>query len=341
MAPAAPTPYIIPLFIPHEGCPHRCIFCNQHSITGCTEKVTAARAGAEIATWLARPRDRRREVQVAFYGGSFTGLPRPRQDELLGAVVPFRDRGEVAAVRLSTRPDDMDGETARFLAGAGVRIVELGVQSMSEEVLASSGRGHAVAQVEEGVRCLQGAGIEVGGQLMLGLPGETTAGQLAGLRRLLALRPDFLRLYPVLVLRSSRLAALYETGRYRPLSLGKAVALAAKMKAICDAAGVPVVRMGLQPSPALEKEVVAGPYHPAFGELVLSRLLFGLARQELARAGAIRPRLLSIAAADESAFRGRGNGGLKRLAALGLLAETRIEYRPGQRRQTVDVKNEK
>jgi histone acetyltransferase (RNA polymerase elongator complex component) len=293
-------------------------------------------AEAEIATWLARPRDRRREVQVAFYGGSFTGLPRKRQAELLGTVRPFLARGEVATVRLSTRPDDVDGEIARFLAGAGVRIVELGVQSMSDEVLAASGRGHTVAQVAEGFFHLRAAGLAVGGQLMLGLPGETTRGHLAGLRRLLALRPDFLRLYPALVLQGSRLATLHEAGCYRPLSLGKAVALAARMKAMCDTAGVRVVRMGLQPSPALAREVAAGPYHPAFGELVLSRLLFGKARRELARAGP-RPRVLAIAAADESVFRGRGNGGLRRLAALGLLADTRIEYRPGQQRHTIEI----
>lgn len=337
MGSAPTTPYIIPLFIPHEGCPHRCIFCNQHTITGCTERVTVARVRTEIEAWLARPRDRRREVQVAFYGGSFTGLPRRRQEELLGAVHPFLDREEVAGIRLSTRPDDVDKETARFLAAAGVRIVELGVQSMSAEVLALSGRGHSVAQVEEGFRHLKAAGLLVGGQLMLGLPGETAAGQLAGLRRLLALRPDLLRLYPALVLRGSRLAALYQTGRYRPLSLAAAVALAARMKALCDAAGVPVVRMGLQPSPALEQEVAAGPYHPAFGELVLSRLLFRKARRKLAGSGTARPRILGIAAADESVFRGPGNCGPRRLAALGLLGSTRIEYRPGQRRQTVVV----
>ncbi|MDA8166065.1 MAG: radical SAM protein [Desulfobacteraceae bacterium] len=334
MAPAAPTPYVIPLFIPHEGCPHRCLFCNQHSITGRTSRVTAAQARAEIETWLVRPHDRRREVQVAFYGGTFTALSRARQEELLGAVRPYLDDGKVAAVRLSTRPDGIDGEIARFLAGAGVRIAELGVQSMSDEVLARSGRGHTAAQVEEGVRFLRTAGIAVGAQLMLGLPGETTAGQLAGLRRLLTLRPGFLRLYPALVLRGSGLAVLYAAGRYQPLSLAKAVALAGKMKTMCDAAGVPVVRMGLQPSPELEREIAAGPYHPAFGELVASRLLFGKVRRELSRAIA-RPRVLTVARADESAFRGRDNSGPRRLAALGLLSETRIEYRSDQPRQTI------
>jgi histone acetyltransferase (RNA polymerase elongator complex component) len=334
---ADPPPYVIPLFIPHEGCPHRCVFCNQHSITGRSGRVTADLVRTEIETWLARPRDSRREVQAAFYGGTFTGLPWARQEELLGAVRPFLVKGKVASIRLSTRPDDVDGRTARFLTEAGVRVVELGVQSMSAQVLALSGRGHTVEQVEEGFRHLQAAGITVGGQLMLGLPGETVAGQLAGLRRLLALRPSLLRFYPALVLRNSRLAALYEAGRYRPLSLPQAVALAARMKAMSDEAGVPVVRMGLQPSPSLEREVIAGPYHPAFGELVLSRLLFGKARRELGRADTAGSRVLGIAAADESVFRGPGNCGLRRLSALGLLAATRIEYRPGQPRHTVKV----
>jgi histone acetyltransferase (RNA polymerase elongator complex component) len=331
------TPYIIPLFIPQEGCPHRCIYCNQQAVAGRHEKVTAAAVAALIANQLAWPRNPERPVQAAFYGGSFTALSRSRQQELLGAVDPFLASGEVAAIRLSTRPDSVDKQTAGFLFSRGVRVVELGVQSMTQEVLAGSGRKYMVSRVGEACGHLRCAGLTVGAQLMLGLPGETTTSQLAGLRRLLALRPDFVRFYPTLVLGGSSLAALYRAGQYRPLSLPKAVALAARMKQLCDAASIKVVRMGLQTSPGLEDELLAGPHHPAFGELVLARLLFNQARRKLSRAGMGSPRTIAVAATDESIFRGPGNCSLGRLERLGLLAGASIEYRPGQQRQTVQI----
>jgi histone acetyltransferase (RNA polymerase elongator complex component) len=334
---ATPAPFIIPLFIAHEGCPQRCSFCNQHVITGGREKVTAVTVEAEIEKWLIRPRRRDRPVQVAFYGGSFTALARERQAELLAAVRPFLAGGRVTAIRLSTRPDCVERETAEFLRASGVTTVELGVQSMSHDVLARSGRGYHAGLVQEAVHHLRHAGLIVGCQLMLGLPGETTRSQLAGLRQLLALEPDFLRFYPALILEGSRLAALYRLGRYRPLTLRKAVILVARMKAICDGAGVKVVRMGLQPSPDLEREVVAGPYHPAFGELVLARMMFAEVRRKLTEANTSETRTLTIAAADESIFRGPGNCSRRRLEKLGLLAGTLVAYRDGQQRQTVEV----
>lgn len=330
------APYIIPIFIPHEGCPHRCVYCNQRAVTGRQEIPDAAAVSARIDSWLARIRNRERPVQVAFYGGSFTALPRARQQELLAAVEPFLDRGEVAAIRLSTRPDYMDGETAGYLLSRGVRVVELGVQSMDQEVLAVSGRKYTAERVREACGLLRHAGITVGCQLMLGLPGDTATRQLAGIRQLLALRPDFLRLYPTLVLEGSQLAAWYRQDKYRPLSLGRAVALTARIKPLCDAAGVRVVRMGLQPSLELEQHLLAGPYHPAFGELVLSRLLFNAARKVLAQErgkGEIR-----VAAADESIFRGPGNINLKRLASLGLLKGKTLAFGPLQPRQTILVR---
>jgi histone acetyltransferase (RNA polymerase elongator complex component) len=331
------SPYIIPLFISHEGCPHRCVFCNQQAIAGLHAKVTAATVTAVIENQLARPRKRERLVQVAFYGGSFTALARQRQEELLDAVRPFRVSGQVAAIRLSTRPDCVDPDIAGFLQANGVTTVELGVQSMNPAVLAGSGRRYHPSRVQEAFVHLRRAGLVVGGQLMLGLPGETTGSQLAGLRQLLILQPDFLRFYPTLVLEGSRLAVLYRADQYRPLSLQQAVALAARMKGLCDSSGVGVVRMGLQPSRELEQELLAGPYHPAFGELVLARMMFNKARRKLGQEGSCRSRTIAVAAADESIFRGPGNSSIKRLTALGLLTGTAVEYRADQRRQTVKI----
>ncbi|MBU0908941.1 MAG: radical SAM protein [Proteobacteria bacterium] len=335
----AATPFIIPFFIAHQGCPHQCVFCNQHVITGSSQWLTAELVQEEIARCLGWPRDSRRQVQVAFYGGSFTGLERGRQEELLGAVGPFLQRGEVDLIRLSTRPDYIDQAKVRFLKERGVGMVELGIQSFDAEVLARCRRGHTAEQVVEAFAHLRQAGIGVGGQLMVGLPGETTAGVLAGARRLVSLRPDLVRIYPTLVLKASPLADLLAAGRYQPLPMNRAVALCARLKEIFAAAGIPVIRMGLQPSPSLEHDLVAGPYHPAFGELVLSRLYFKRMRKSLAilqkERGCAKIRLM-LSAADRSLFQGQKRCSAGRLTALGLLDEVELVFLPGQPRLTIN-----
>jgi histone acetyltransferase (RNA polymerase elongator complex component) len=332
------TPFIIPFFIAHQGCPHQCIFCNQHAITGSRERLTGERVEREIRSCLAWPRDTRRQVQAAFYGGSFTGLGRERQQELLGAVQPFIDRGEVDFIRLSTRPDYIDQARALFLKERRVGLVELGIQSFDAAVLEKCRRGHTAGQVEEAFAHLRRAGIGVGGQLMVGLPGETTLGVMAGAQRLARLQPDLVRIYPALVLQGSPLADLYSAGGYRPLSMNRAVALCARMKEIFTAARIPVVRLGLQPSAALEKELAAGPYHPAFGELVLARLYFRRLRRILAPLQKERGRAtinLILSAADQSLFYGQKRTSVQRLNALGLLAGVEVVFRPGLPRFTI------
>ncbi|MDH5299209.1 MAG: radical SAM protein, partial [Desulfobulbaceae bacterium] len=268
-------------------------------------------------------------------GGSFTGLAPSYQRQLLAAVHPYLEQGLVGSVRLSTRPDSIDGQTASFLRGHGVEVVELGVQSLDEKVLAMSRRGHSVASVAAAFGYLKEQGLRVGGQLMIGLPGETTSSALAGAQALARLGPDLVRIYPTLVIRGSDLAALHAAGGYRPLSLLKAVALAGRLKEIFDRYRIPVVRMGLQPGPALERDLVAGPYHPAFGELVLSRLLFKQVRALLAGLPAGAGARLAVAPADQSILRGPGNRSLRRLEALGLARRLELVFDPAQPRHAV------
>ena len=335
-------PLVIPVFISHQGCPHRCVFCDQYTITGKPEgeclpaSVTEVRETVE--QWLTHSRRREKDaVQVAFYGGSFTGLPTVRQEELLGAVRPYIDAGKVDAIRISTRPDYIDDIVVALLKEYSVSIVELGIQSLDPDVLKASARGHSVSQSEAAVSLLREKGFTVGAQIMCGLPGDTTSRLMATVIKIAALGPDFVRIYPTLVIRGSGLEKLYRSGSYRPLSLPQAVALACRMRDILTQYGIRVVRMGLQPSRELEDKVVAGPYHPAFGELVVSRALFRQARKVLRqnKKGGIKG--LTVAAADQSAFRGPNNVNVKRLNVLGLLDGIEVVFKREQARNTIKI----
>lgn len=334
------SPFIIPIFISHQGCPHQCVFCNQHSITGQVnrqkQRVTPETVTKEIIERLSWPRrNSNSDVQVAFYGGSFTGLDKDIQRKLLTAVRPFIEDGKVKLIRISTRPDYISQKIVDFLQENNVGIVELGIQSMDNVVLEYCERGHTVEQVVEAFSLLKSKEVTVGAQLMTGLPGETQKDLLSGARRLAEMQPDFIRIYPTVVVKGSKLAELYAGGKYKPLSLEQAVVNTCKIKKIFDHYDIPTIRMGLQPSPALENDVLAGPFHPAFGELVLSRILFRKTRKLLSNLRGRSGRKLSIAVADQSIFRGQGNANWNRLANLGLLNNIDIVFDSKQPRQTV------
>ena len=336
------TPLVIPIFIAHQGCPHRCIFCDQHTIAGHSgeedQEVSPGGVKETIGNWLQRPRrEGKAEVQVAFYGGSFTGLPLQRQKELLGSVQSYIEAGQVDSIRISTRPDYVNDVIIDLLKDYSVTIVELGIQSLDQEVLDASVRGHSVQQAEDAICLLKRSGFTVGTQLMCGLPGDNTSRLAATAKKTAALAPDFVRIYPVLVIKGSVLEKMYCNGNYKPLSLAKAVVLCCRMKIIFDQHNIRVVRMGLQNSEELTDNVVAGPYHPAFGELVMARILFNKSRKILDAKSNIQKKRLSIAAADESVFRGPDNVSMRRLAALGLLHGVELVFDKEQPRNTVRV----
>lgn len=266
---------VVPFFIPHLGCPHRCVFCDQEKVAGSTGGLPSP---DELLTRIAQyaEKARGRDLEVAFYGGTFTALPRADQERLLFPLQPLLATGTLESLRVSTRPDSVDDDTASFLKERGVATVELGVQSMDAEVLRLSGRGHDAADVEAAVAALKKAGIAVGIQLMPGLPGDSPARSLDSLSRVLALSPSFLRIYPTLVISGTELSRMYLAGSYKPLSLPEAVSICKDMLAAANREGVQVIRMGLQPTAELEAPgvVLAGPYHPAFRQLVESELRF-------------------------------------------------------------------
>ena len=265
--------YILPVFVPHRGCPHTCVFCNQRRISGAQRAATAEDVKNSIEQAAAfLPKGGKR--QLAFYGGSFTAIPVPEQEALLGAAKEAMDRGEIDSIRLSTRPDAIDGAVLERLERCGVETVELGAQSMDDEVLRLSGRGHTAEDVERASRLLKGAGFRLILQMMTGLPGATAEKDLESARKLIALRPDGVRIYPTVIVRDTALYDMWRAGRYREHTVEDAVELCAQILPLFEAAGIPVIRLGLNPTAELTAgAAVGGAYHPALGELVKSRIL--------------------------------------------------------------------
>ncbi len=334
---------VIPIFIPHAGCRHNCVFCDQNRITGQrTARIAIPQIRATIKTWLDRHwnPDRREQVQIAFYGGSFTALPASEQEELLAEACRWLRLGVVHTIRLSTRPDCIDRPVLSLLKRYRVGIVELGVQSMDNRVLAAAGRGHTADHTRLAFARLREEGFLIGAQLMLGLPAETRKSIRKTTAEILALRPDFVRIYPVLVLRGTRLAAMYRQGRYQPLSLARAIVLAATMRKDLEQGSIPVIRMGLQPGQSLEKSLVAGPHHPAFGELVRSRHMEYRIRRALAPLAAGQTGLLLVSEQDRSLFSGHGGILLRRLERLGMGERFSLRFLPTMQRDQVRLVSE-
>ena len=316
---------VIPIFIPHRGCSHQCLFCNQQSITGQDGKVRPIeeKIVQTIEEWLAWSRGRN-EVQVAFYGGSFSCLAMEEQIDMLSSVLPFIESGLVTSIRLSTRPDCIDRDICSLLQKFRVKTVELGVQSLNDHVLRKSRRGHTVLQSREAVKMLMGAGLQVGVQLMVGLPSETTVSFLQGIDEVIRLQPDFVRLYPVVVVKNSGLEDLYHQRVYHPLTLNKAIALTVMGYSRLKGVAIPVVRMGLQPSKSLEESIVDGPYHPSFGELVKSRIWFRRIRKKLNTLLPEEKVTIFVSHRDLSAVNGMKRQNIKRLIELGFGDRFRI-----------------
>ncbi len=263
---------ILPVFVPHLGCPQKCVFCDQHRITGRISVPTAETVKEALASAALSPAGIKR--QLAFYGGSFTAVSPQLQEELLAAAWEGVKAGIVDSVRLSTRPDAVDETVIRRLKRFGVKTVELGAQSMDDEVLRLSRRGHTARDVERAARLLKENGFALILQMMTGLPGDTDEKSVETARRLIDLRPDGVRIYPTVIVRNTELYELWRAGEYREHTVEDAVRCCARLLPLFEAAGIPVIRLGLNPTEELSGgAAAAGAYHPALGELVRSRIL--------------------------------------------------------------------
>jgi histone acetyltransferase (RNA polymerase elongator complex component) len=307
----------VPFFISQQGCPHTCIFCDQPTISGSAGRLPDRdQILARIRAWQSSSGNR--PLEVAFFGGTFSALPRPVQQLLLSPLQPLLATGEVASVRISTRPDSIDRETVLWLAGQGVGTIEVGVQSMDDAVLQAAGRGHSAAASGAAISCIKECGLSAGAQLMPGLPGDTPALALESLERVISAGADFVRLYPVLVIRGTELARRYLTGEYRPLSVDEGVALCKQLLLASLRAGVDVIRIGLQADQGLNREsVLDGCLHPALGQLVRSELFFDLLLQLVSGLPETQGLTVSCHPGRLSDLIGQKRKNLTRLAGLG------------------------
>ncbi len=267
------THYTIPIFIPEKACPFRCVYCNQYSITNKTCAATVSEVKSTIDTYLTTfPKEAIK--RVGFFGGSFTGMSIEEQNTYLDVVQPYMDDGLIHQIQLSTRPDYIDKEVLDNLKSHRVTIIELGAQSLDDNVLKLSGRGHTVEDVEVASKLINDYGFDLGLQMMIGLPGDNYHLSMSTADKIIALKAKYTRIYPTLVIKDSDLELQYRRGEYAPLSLEQAVEWSKDLMLKFEAAGVNILRVGLHPSEGLidGTSLVAGPFHVSFKELVLTRI---------------------------------------------------------------------
>jgi histone acetyltransferase (RNA polymerase elongator complex component) len=318
------NPLIIPIFLPYLGCRQRCLFCNQGVTAEEVPSPPFVRNFIEDSI-KGLPSNVTREKQIAFYGGSFTAIDKEGQIRFLEAARPFLVSGLIDSIRISTRPDALDEEALSILKKYGVKTVEIGAQSMIDEVLLLSQRGHSVADIFSATSRLKQCGFEIGLQLMIGLPGDTYELFLETIDRVIRLKPDFLRIHPTLVLRGAPLGILWKIGRYVPLSLEETIRWLKKGLLTLEKSGIRVARIGLQPTQGLEKHFLAGPYHPALHQCVDSEIAFEMADHLLQNnSGGVRA-LFLCNPKEVSNLRGQRNGNILKLRDQFKLEEVFIQ----------------
>lgn len=266
--------YIIPIFVPHLGCKKCCTFCNQKTISGETKQVTAEDVKNTIEYYLSNFKDENKYVEVAFFGGSFTAIEVQKQEELLNAVQPYIKSKKVNSIRLSTRPDAIDKDILKMLKKYHVKTIELGVQSTNNYILARCKRGHSFEDVIKASKLIRLYGFNLGHQIMVGLPESDEKEDVQSAKDSIKLKPKMVRIYPVLVIKGTKLEEEFEHGEFIPLTVGQAVERSKEIVKLYNKKHIQVIRVGLQNTETItdisskESEVVAGPYHPAFGQLV-------------------------------------------------------------------------
>ncbi len=272
--------YIIPIFVPHLGCPNDCIFCNQKSISGQKEEMTKEQARKIIEQNLKEMKDKDAEKEIAFFGGSFTAIKEEKQEELLSLAYEYVKKGEVNSIRISTRPDFIDRKILKRLKKYKVKTIELGVQSANDYILKRAKRGHTFDDVKKASKLIRRYRFDLGHQMMVGLPDSTRIDEINTAKQLIKLKPKMVRIYPVLVIKGTKLEKEVQEGKYQPLTIVQAVETCKELVRMFDKKHIDIIRVGLQNTDEIsdpnnkESEVVAGPFHPAFRQLVESAMWY-------------------------------------------------------------------
>jgi len=275
--------YNIPVFVPHLGCPFDCVFCNQRKITGADSNITGEDVKSIVEEHLKLLPKENAEIEIAFFGGSFTGIAEELQEELLYSAYSYVQKTNISGIRVSTRPDYINHAVLKRLLKYGATSIELGVQSMDSEVLLRCARGHSAEDVEKAVELIKQYPFKLGLQMMTGLPGDSDEKCLETADKIIGLKPDFVRIYPTLVIKGTQLFEMYKEGSYAPQEVEDAVNLCTKLVKRFHKSGIEVIRTGLQNTEEISPgaSVMAGPYHSAFGELVESQIYFEKIAEEI------------------------------------------------------------
>ena len=332
-------PLIIPIFVLHKGCPNRCVFCNERIAAGdYPDRITADTVRAVCDRHLKG--SGRRFDQIAFYGGSFTGMDQDYQIELLDAAQSYIDARMVDSIRISTRPDYIDDKRIDLITRYHVSTVEIGAQSMVDEVLSASGRGHSSKDVRDALNLLKKAEIKTGVHLMAGLPSDTREGFEYTVEEIIGLRPDTVRIHPTIVFRNTPLAEAYRNGTYLPLTLDSAVDLCKHALLRFQKAGIPVIRLGLHTTKEMETDhnIIAGPFHPAFRSLVEGSLFLDMATGLLESVDPERKEVVfSVAPQDVSNLRGMKNRNIRILKEFFNIPEIFVRENAEQERGSLRI----
>lgn len=312
----------IALFVPHNGCPHQCSFCNQNSITGQAAQPAAQDVTNACETAINSLGSASKGAELAFFGGSFTAIGKEYMCQLLSAAFPYVKAGKIRGIRISTRPDCIDRPILELLKSYGVTSVELGAQSMINSVLKANGRGHTAQDVTNACALIKEYGFSLGLQMMTGLYQSTPQLDKETAQALIKLSPDTVRIYPTVTMKGTALAKLYISGAYKPPALEETVALCAELLTCFEEAGIPVIRLGLHDSESLKEQRLAGPYHPALRELCESRRLLDSIQKQMTEKNIPKGEIkLVVHPKTVSKLRGQKRCNITRLAALGYKAQ--------------------
>lgn len=319
----------VALFVPHEGCPHMCSFCNQKTISGSAKKLTKEDIDEAVRIATDREYDKSNS-EIAFFGGSFTAIDSEYMTYLLESAYPYVKKGLFKGIRCSTRPDAIDAEILNILKKYGVTAIELGAQSMSDKVLLMNDRGHTAEDIVRASELIRANGFELGLQMMTGLYGDTDESAIETAEKIISLKPDTVRIYPTVVLGNTRLASLYEKGEYTPQTVDEAVNLCSKLLDMFNEASIKVIRLGLHSGGNVEDGFVAGAYHPAFRELCESRLYLEKCCKLINDNDITGNITIYVCPSEISKMTGQKRSNIESLAQMGISAQVKPDAKLGK-----------